>query len=187
MSGWKLVPEVDPTPEMLDALHDTVRIECRVPEEEAEILNDRETYRAMIAAAPNLVVGLNDSEKRRRNAEWLHQHQQLIDSHAAKALAYADARHCGDPIDADRALAQMQGVATGLYHHYRTSLECADPPRRQPDAVVAAAKALVARLDMIEADDRYQSVWLHAYNHGLPYTGPTYEAELQALRAALDE
>jgi hypothetical protein len=48
-----------------------------------------------------------------------------------------------------------------------------------------AARALVGRLDQIERDPRYQAVW-HAYLvHGGRYTGPTYTAELAALREAL--
>jgi hypothetical protein len=49
--GWKRVPE-EPTPQMLDAFHDRIRILCKPDLKEAEVLNDAEVYRAMLAAAP---------------------------------------------------------------------------------------------------------------------------------------
>lgn len=53
------------------------------------------------------------------------------------------------------------------------------------DAVVVAARALVARLHAIHKDDRYKSVWiLHQARFGR-YEGPNYAAELAALEAAL--
>lgn len=54
-----------------------------------------------------------------------------------------------------------------------------------PPSVIEAAKAFVARLDVIHADPRYQWVWQNSQLHGGPYTGPSYADELTALRAAL--
>lgn len=48
-----------------------------------------------------------------------------------------------------------------------------------------AARALLARLDEIHADPRYQWVWQNSQIHGGPYTGPKYDAELKSLRRAL--
>ena len=48
-----------------------------------------------------------------------------------------------------------------------------------------AARALVEKLHAIHAHPAYQAVWFHVHNHGAPYTGPKYEAELAALEAAL--
>lgn len=51
--------------------------------------------------------------------------------------------------------------------------------------IINAAKALVDKLDLIEADPKFQSVWVMTANHGVPYTGPTYSYEKQILRNAL--
>lgn len=48
-----------------------------------------------------------------------------------------------------------------------------------------AAQALSDKLDVIHNDPRYQGIWSLAMIHGTRYTGPNYEAELKALRAAL--
>ena len=48
-----------------------------------------------------------------------------------------------------------------------------------------AAQAMLDKLNVIHADERYQGVWLLAHNHGQPYGGPNYLAELTALQAAL--
>lgn len=58
-------------------------------------------------------------------------------------------------------------------------------PASGGEAVREAAQALVDKLAVIHADPQFFNVWLHAHNHGRPYTGPTYESELQALTAAL--
>lgn len=52
-------------------------------------------------------------------------------------------------------------------------------------AALAAAAALVARLDAVHADPRYQAVWAMYQIHGGQYTEPKYETELAALRDAL--
>jgi len=57
---------------------------------------------------------------------------------------------------------------------------------RERDALREALGGLVARLDEIHGDSRFQSVWMMAEVHGNPYTGPTYENELNAARAALE-
>jgi hypothetical protein len=52
-------------------------------------------------------------------------------------------------------------------------------------AVISAARALLERLDLVHADDRYKAVWEIAQLHIGPYTGLQYESELLALRKAL--
>ena len=53
-------------------------------------------------------------------------------------------------------------------------------------ALLAAARALCEKMDMIHDDPLYQSVWTCAWNHGVNYThGPTYEHELKYLKAAV--
>jgi hypothetical protein len=47
----------------------------------------------------------------------------------------------------------------------------------------AALARLVDRLDFIHDDDKFKSVWIVNQLHVGPYTGPTYEAELNAARA----
>jgi hypothetical protein len=48
------------------------------------------------------------------------------------------------------------------------------------------AQKLVARLDIVHADDQYKSVWQLYMIHGGDYAdGPKYDKELDALRAAL--
>lgn len=54
------------------------------------------------------------------------------------------------------------------------------------EAVAAAARALVEKIDAIHASPEYEAVWTLASNRGLPYRGPNYSGELQALRAVLE-
>lgn len=56
----------------------------------------------------------------------------------------------------------------------------------QRDAIAAAALALVKKIDAIHASPDYEAVWTLASNRGLPYRGPNYSGELQALRAVLE-
>lgn len=55
------------------------------------------------------------------------------------------------------------------------------------DALHAAARALVEKIDAIHASPDYEAVWALAGNRGLPYRGPNYSGELQGLRAILGE
>lgn len=48
-AGWVVVPR-EPTEAMLQTFHDTVLIECYPYARTVSVLNDRATYRAMIAA-----------------------------------------------------------------------------------------------------------------------------------------
>lgn len=48
-----------------------------------------------------------------------------------------------------------------------------------------AAQAFVDKIDAIHADPAFQSVWTVNQIHVGSYTGPTYTAELAALRSAL--
>jgi uncharacterized small protein (DUF1192 family) len=50
--GWKLVP-IEPTDEMLDVLHDRVLISVDTRKNEANILNDRNWWKAVVESAPN--------------------------------------------------------------------------------------------------------------------------------------
>lgn len=52
--------------------------------------------------------------------------------------------------------------------------------------VDAAARALVEKIDAIHASPDYEAVWTMAAHRGMPYRGPDYSGELQALRAALE-
>lgn len=58
-------------------------------------------------------------------------------------------------------------------------------PPDSPQALRAAAWALVQKLEGVHASPAYQWVWQCAQLHSGPYQGPTYEAELAALRFAL--
>lgn len=51
--------------------------------------------------------------------------------------------------------------------------------------VTAAARDLVAKLELIEEHPRFRSVWTVARLHGALYDGPNYAAELAALKRAL--
>ncbi len=54
------------------------------------------------------------------------------------------------------------------------------------DQLRIAANAVVAKLDVIHDDPKYQAVWQLAAAHQYRYNGPDYVAELRDLRAALD-
>lgn len=60
------------------------------------------------------------------------------------------------------------------------------PVRDKRGTVDAAARALVEKIDAIHASPDYEAVWTMAAHRGMPYRGPDYSGELQALRAALE-
>jgi hypothetical protein len=60
-----------------------------------------------------------------------------------------------------------------------------DTLRAKYEALQRAATAMVEKIDAIHASPDYQAVWILAANLGMPYRGPDYSGELQALRAAL--
>jgi hypothetical protein len=54
------------------------------------------------------------------------------------------------------------------------------------DAIIeAAARALVARMEEITEHPSFKSVWMINQLHNGVYTGPTWVAELDALKATL--
>lgn len=55
----------------------------------------------------------------------------------------------------------------------------------RPLTVREAAQALVEKLALIHADERYIAVWMHSCQRIGQYTGPNYITELDALRVAL--
>jgi len=50
---------------------------------------------------------------------------------------------------------------------------------------VTLIRKLVAKLDEVDVDSRYQAVWEFYAIHGAKYTGPDYRQELDEMRAAL--
>lgn len=58
-------------------------------------------------------------------------------------------------------------------------------PAAPAPGVTEALRNLVARLDEVHADKRYESVWAVSQLHVGPYSGPTYTDALNAARAAL--
>jgi len=53
--------------------------------------------------------------------------------------------------------------------------------------VIEAAKKLHGRLSAIHESDAWQAVWTYMAVHGMPYNGPTYFKEFQALEDAIWE
>lgn len=51
LDGWQWVP-IEPTDAMLDVMHKSIRIHCIPSLGEANILNDKDVYTSMLAAAP---------------------------------------------------------------------------------------------------------------------------------------
>lgn len=58
-------------------------------------------------------------------------------------------------------------------------------PAPAPDAVREAAERLVRKIDEVNNSPEYMAVWGLFWTHGYEYKGPKYEAELNALKAAL--
>lgn len=54
------------------------------------------------------------------------------------------------------------------------------------EKVTEAAKKLCDQLDTMSKDSGFQSVFFQAYNHGMEYTGPTWDDERKALLEALE-
>jgi hypothetical protein len=53
------------------------------------------------------------------------------------------------------------------------------------DPVRAALEALVSKLELIQSDAEFNGVWTYLAAHGIKYTGPTWNKELAAARAAI--
>jgi len=54
------------------------------------------------------------------------------------------------------------------------------------DNIVRASRALVDKLEEINDDPKFQSVWTINQIHNGPYTGPNYVEELSTLKTVLD-
>ena len=52
-------------------------------------------------------------------------------------------------------------------------------------AMLAALEALVNQLEVCHNDERFRSVWVLSHLHIGPYSGPKYESELEAAKAAI--
>ena len=52
--------------------------------------------------------------------------------------------------------------------------------------ILSSAKKLVAKLDAVHADPKYRAVWTNAEIHGMRYSGPRYDDELESLREVLE-
>ncbi len=48
-----------------------------------------------------------------------------------------------------------------------------------------AAKKLIVTLDAINANKSFQGLFTFAFTHGYLYDGPTFDSELEALRAVI--
>lgn len=53
--------------------------------------------------------------------------------------------------------------------------------------LIESAKALRDKLDLIEKDGQFKTIFEIAYMHGRIYTGPNYAQELKDLDKALKE
>ena len=95
----------------------------------------------------------------------------------------------GEP-EAEAAYAELERVANGLETEIAARLrgDAAQPAAPAPvagDAVRNAASALLEKLLSIHGSSEYQAVWQIAQLHRGPYTGPKYDEEMAALKAAL--
>lgn len=76
--------------------------------------------------------------------------------------------------------AKLQGAAAE--NELRQKLERLTAER---DRLKAALEGLVRKLKAVHADSRYMAVWQLYDLHGMRYTGPQYDKELEAAEAAL--
>ena len=68
--GYKLVP-VEPTEEMLEVLHGSVKIQVDIWERTADIINDKEWWAAVVESAPTPPQPIYDEAKALSDfAEW---------------------------------------------------------------------------------------------------------------------
>lgn len=65
--------------------------------------------------------------------------------------------------------------------------EAEEALREETQGPRAALEKLLEKLGQVESHPEYKSVWTLAYLHGQPYSGPTWEKEVQDARAALKE
>jgi hypothetical protein len=54
------------------------------------------------------------------------------------------------------------------------------------NAVVKAARALIAKLNAVQQSAEYRAVWASYYKQGGVYEGPQFDIDLAALKSALD-
>ena len=55
-----------------------------------------------------------------------------------------------------------------------------------PDDLKKKAQALIDKIEKIHQSEEYKSVWTLAWSHGMPYSGETYEKELEELKKQLE-
>lgn len=100
------------------------------------------------------------------------------------ALTSATLQHSANAV---RLYFPSQPLANAAHEALQRFMQ-SSAPKASPaplEGLVEAAQALVAKLDVVHADDAYQNVWFTSHMRNGPYTGPTYDTELTALRKAL--
>lgn len=114
----------------------------------------------------------------------------MNDMAAALALASMQAQLAAMTERAEKAERERDETAamTGEWEdRCRRVEEQANRQFREAKMLRKALAALIARLDAVHVDSRYQSVWTIAQIHAGPYLGPTYVAELDAARAIVTQ
>lgn len=69
--------------------------------------------------------------------------------------------------------------AIGQVNPYVTGITPNNPTRM-------ALENLVNKIEEIEADKSFQSIWANAYIHGYQYTGPNFQKELDEAKRILE-
>lgn len=116
--GFKLVP-VEPTEEMLEVLHSHVAIQVDTWERTADIINDKEWWAAVVAAAPTPPQPIYDEAKERELFEaWA----PIKHSHYLKPFTRVDGKYAytRDEVQQDwtvwKACAQSRAKAVEVGH-----------------------------------------------------------------------
>ena len=85
------------------------------------------------------------------------------------------------PVDM-KGLIQLNGALCG---RRGVAIGAAISELEQAGRMREALTALVAKIEAIEADPSFNGLFTLGFAHGAKYTGPDWEAELKAARAAL--
>lgn len=98
-------------------------------------------------------------------------HPAAIIAHSDKVIAEQSARYIAATLNACAGMSDPVAEVARL--------------REENERLRKAAQELVDRIDLIHANESYKAIWVCALVNHCEYTGPTYEAELKALSAAL--
>jgi len=119
------------------------------------------------------------------NADWLESQRLIRELETAESrianLSAAVSWEASNRIENEARIAALEAERDEAMN----MLGAASASNATLEQTVRAANALVTKLRVVHDDARYERVWHVAQTKLGPYTGPKYDTEMEALRAAL--